>query len=71
MIWGRIDRACPVKLPEGGISVEQLIHVVKKYLSDHPEQLHETPELLLYLALMDSFGDLRYPKFKLRPEASP
>jgi hypothetical protein len=73
-IWAKIDRVCPIRLPENAISALQLIEITDKYLSAHPDQLHESAELLIYLALMDSFGDPRYPKLQEKaatPETSP
>lgn len=43
------------KLPPGHFSVDQLAAVVGKYLSDHPERLHEPAGVLILRALTASF----------------
>lgn len=42
-------------LPPAGIENDQLVRVVKKYLDEHPEDLHETARVLILLALRGAF----------------
>src|ERR1035437_6062974 len=62
LIWSKIDKASPFKLPEDGIPTIQLIKVVKKYFASHPEQLHESADFLVYMALVESFPNLVFQK---------
>jgi hypothetical protein len=66
-LWEKLDRACPFRLPER-ISVGQLVEVVDKYLSNHPEMLHEPASGLVLVALLDSFRNPSQPKPNLSPK---
>ncbi len=41
--------------PESGLSTQQAIRIVTKYLNDHPEKLHEPDCILSIMALKDAF----------------
>jgi len=47
---GKIQICFPV-----GNSFGQMLHVIKKYIDDHPEQEHLNTEFLAYSALMAAF----------------
>lgn len=42
-------------VPSQGIENDQLVRVVKKYLDEHPEDLHLTARILVLLALREAF----------------
>ena len=42
-------------LPSAGIENEQLVRVVKKYLDEHPEDLHRSARIAVLLALSEAF----------------
>ena len=42
-------------LPPTGIENDQLVRVVKKYLDEHPEDLHQSARILVLLALSEAF----------------
>ena len=66
-MWERLDKACPFQLPEG-ISVGQLVEVVDKELSNHPEMLDKPASVLVFIALVDSFRNPGQPKPNLSPK---
>lgn len=55
--WASLDPNCPFKFPEGGISLGQFEKMVEKYLTDHPEKLHEPAPFLLFMSLVDGFAN--------------
>lgn len=55
LIWSEIDKQCPFKLPEGSVSVEQLMRLTGKWLREHPEWLHETENFAVLMALKETF----------------
>ena len=48
----------------GSVSVAQLARVVDKYMTDHPEQLHESPGILVFNALLQAFPNKTDPRVK-------
>lgn len=54
MAWSRLGLDAPFKLPRG-ITVGQLQQIVVKFLSDHPEKLHEAADPLVLAALTQAF----------------
>jgi hypothetical protein len=54
VLTARVIDAPPFILPDR-MTVEQVARVVDKYITDHPEKLHEPPELLVWNALNDAF----------------
>lgn len=48
------DNARTICNPEG-VTGEQYMLIVEKYLKDHPEELHESAYLLIDIALMEAF----------------
>ena len=43
---------CP---PKGGIENEQVVRIVVKYLREHPEELHATDRVSVFIALARAF----------------
>jgi hypothetical protein len=55
-MWNAVDKnGSMVCLPNGGISPEQGIRVVVKYLKDHPEKLHLASNGLVWEAFLKAF----------------
>lgn len=51
-----IDPLCQVVcLPQKGISIDQAIRIVVKYLKNHPEDLHYPARTCVYLAISKAF----------------
>ena len=42
-------------LPPAGIVNDQMVRVVKKYLDEHPEELHQSARILILFALREAF----------------
>ena len=42
-------------VPPTGIENDQLVRVVKKYLDEHPEDLHQSARILILFALREAF----------------
>lgn len=42
-------------LPAGGISIDQAIRVVVRYLEEHPKELHESARSSVFLSLRTAF----------------
>ena len=42
-------------VPAQGIENDQLVRVVKKYLDEHPEDLHQSARILILFALREAF----------------
>jgi hypothetical protein len=60
--WAELDKTgCPYALPR--MPLTQLMQVVDKYLADHPEELHQSAESLVFAAITNSFPN---PQFKKR-----
>jgi hypothetical protein len=62
--WAQLDKTgCPYSMPR--MPLTQLIQVVDKYLSDHPEQLHEPASSLMFAAVTTAFPN---PDFRRKNE---
>ena len=48
------DKA-PFRLPPHGVNAEEFAKVVHKYLSDHPERMHEDAHVLVFDALKAAY----------------
>jgi hypothetical protein len=45
----------PLCLPSEGVKGEQIARIVHKYLENHPEDLHNTPRILVFRAVLQAF----------------
>jgi hypothetical protein len=60
-IWARSPTGSAFKVPLG-VTVGQFQQIVAKYLSEHPEKLHENAAVLVFQALREAFGSPRPSK---------
>jgi hypothetical protein len=49
------SQAAGLCLPADGVAVEQVVLILTKWLRDHPETLHETARMSLFISLLQAF----------------
>lgn len=50
-----IDKSRRTCFPENGITNEQAVRIVLKYLNEHPAELHQDQTYLTFLAFRDAY----------------